>query len=161
MRGKIDPPEFKLKLVKQVLSGEKRPAQLCREHNISEAILLKWRHAYAEKGDDAFQAANNELEILSRERQLEKRVAELERMIGQLAFENSILKTVLAHKTAPSGCSRCRRRTRSTADRNDLRHPNHAPECIDFLALRQHLTGLGRPRDVPLAAHQPSHGLPS
>ena len=56
--------------------------------------LLKWRHAYAEKGDDAFQAANNELEILSRERQLEKRVAELERMIGQLAFENSILKTV-------------------------------------------------------------------
>ena len=39
MRGKIYPPEFKLKLVKQVLNGEKRPAQLCREHNISEAIL--------------------------------------------------------------------------------------------------------------------------
>ena len=94
MRGKIYPPEFKLKLVKQVLSGEKRPAQLCREHNISEAILLKWRHAYAGKGDEAFQTASNELEVLSRERQLEKRVAELERLIGQLAFENSILKTV-------------------------------------------------------------------
>ena len=39
--------------------------------------------------------------MLSRERQLEKRVAELGRMIRQLAFENSILKTLLAHKTAP------------------------------------------------------------
>ena len=131
MKGRTYAPEFKLKLVKQVLSGEKRPAQLCREHNISEAILLKWRHAYAEKGDEAFKPANNELEVLSRERQLEKRVAELERMIGQLAFENSILKTVLAHKTAPSGCSRCRRRTRSTADRNDLRHPNPRSEYFD------------------------------
>ena len=64
--------------------------------------LLKWRHAYAKKGDDAFQAANNELEVLSREHQLKKRVAELERMIGQLAFENSILKTVLAHKKIES-----------------------------------------------------------
>ncbi len=34
MRGKTYAPEFKLKLVQQVLSGEKRPAQLCREHNI-------------------------------------------------------------------------------------------------------------------------------
>ena len=131
MKGRTYAPEFKLKLVKQVISREKRPAQLCREHNISEAILLKWRHAYAEKGDDAFKPVNNELEMLSRERQLEKRVAELERMIGQLAFENSILKTVLAHKTAPSGCSRCRRRTRSTADRNDLRHPNPRSEYFD------------------------------
>jgi transposase len=102
MRGTKYAPEFKLKLVQQVLSGEKRPAQLCREHNISEAILLKWRHTFAEKGETAFKPVSNELETLSRERQLEKRVAELERMIGQLAFENSILKTVLAHKTAPS-----------------------------------------------------------
>ena len=103
MRGTKYAPEFKLKLVQQVLNGEKRPAQLCREHNISEAILLKWRHAFAEKGEAAFKPASNELETLSRERQLEKRVAELERMIGQLAFENSILKTVLAHKMAPDG----------------------------------------------------------
>ena len=34
MRGKTYAPEFKLKLVQQVLNGEKRPAQPCREHNI-------------------------------------------------------------------------------------------------------------------------------
>ena len=94
MRGTKYPPAFKLKLVQQVVNGEKRPAQICREHNISQAILLKWRHAFAEKGESAFKPVSNELETLSRERQLEKRVAELERMIGQLAFENSILKMV-------------------------------------------------------------------
>jgi transposase len=103
MRGKTYAPEFKLKLVQQVINGEKRPAQLCWEHNISEAILLKWRHTFAEKGEAAFKPISNELETLSRKRQLEKRVAELERMIGQLAFENSILKTLLAYKTAPGG----------------------------------------------------------
>ena len=50
MKGQTYAPEFKLKLVKQVISREKRPVQLCREHNISEAILLKWRYAFAEKG---------------------------------------------------------------------------------------------------------------
>jgi transposase len=94
MKGRTFPPEFKLKLVQQVLNGEKRPAQICREHNLSETILLKWRRAYAENGEADFQPVTNELETLSRERQLEQRVAELERLIGQLAFENSILKTV-------------------------------------------------------------------
>jgi transposase len=87
-------PEFKLKLVQQLLSGEKRPAQLCREHNLSETSLMKWRRAYAERGEDAFKNESDDLETQCRERHLERRVAELERLVGQLTFENNVLKTV-------------------------------------------------------------------
>ena len=35
--------EFKLQCCRQVSTGEKRPAQICREHNLSESVLLRWR----------------------------------------------------------------------------------------------------------------------
>ncbi|MBD0327795.1 MAG: transposase [Pyrinomonadaceae bacterium] len=35
--------EFKLECVRQVATGQKRPAQICREHNLSESVLLRWR----------------------------------------------------------------------------------------------------------------------
>jgi transposase-like protein len=38
-------PEFKLKVVQDIALRRKRPAQVCREHNISETSLLKWRRA--------------------------------------------------------------------------------------------------------------------
>jgi len=37
-------PEFKLQCVLDILSGRKSPAQICREHNMSESVLNKWRH---------------------------------------------------------------------------------------------------------------------
>ena len=35
--------EFKLDLCRQIQSGQKRPAQLCREHQLAEGLLLRWR----------------------------------------------------------------------------------------------------------------------
>jgi putative transposase len=35
MSGRVHSREFKLTLVRQLASGEKRPAQLCREHNLA------------------------------------------------------------------------------------------------------------------------------
>ncbi len=34
--------EFKLECIRQVATGQKRPAQICREHNLSESVLLRW-----------------------------------------------------------------------------------------------------------------------
>jgi transposase len=33
--------EFKLQCCRQVATGEKRPAQISREHKLSESVLLK------------------------------------------------------------------------------------------------------------------------
>ena len=89
-RGRVHSREFKLALVRRVASGEQRPAQVCREHGIAEGLLLRWRCEYEARGEAAFAPhAPSEAEALQR------RVAELERLCGQLARENAVLKGAL------------------------------------------------------------------
>jgi transposase-like protein len=97
-RGRVHSREFKLALVRQVASGEKRPAQVCREHGIGEGLLLRWRREYEARGEEAFgphQPAQAEA--------LERRIADLERLCGQLALENAVLKKALGNSPSRSG----------------------------------------------------------
>ncbi len=87
--------EQKLKAVQDIISQKKRPTQVARELNASENTLIKWRKLYAEKGETAFQSVVDEVQTLSRERLLEKKIAELERVLGQTSFENSVMRTAL------------------------------------------------------------------
>src|SRR3712207_2830559 len=76
-RGRVHSREFKLSVVRQVASGEKRPAQVCREHGIGEGLLLRWRREYEARGEAAFAPhAPSETEAL------ERRGAALERPFG-------------------------------------------------------------------------------
>jgi transposase len=79
--------DFKLQCCRQVATGQKRPAQICREHNLSESVLLRWRREYESRGESAFTEKQ-----LSQTEALERKVAELERFCGKLALENEILK---------------------------------------------------------------------
>ena len=83
--------EFKLECVRQVATGQKRPAQICREHNLSQSVLLRWRREYESRGESTFTEKQ-----LSQTEALERKVAELERFCGKLALENEILKKGLA-----------------------------------------------------------------
>ena len=89
-RGRIFSREFKLSVVRQVAGGEKRPAQVCREHGIGEGLLLRWRREYEARGEAAF-APHQPSEAEA----LERRIAELERLCGQLALESAVLKGAL------------------------------------------------------------------
>jgi transposase len=91
--------EFKLECVRQVATGQKRPAQrICREHNLSQSVLLRWRREYESRGESAFTEKQ-----LSQTEALERKVAELERFCGKLALENEILKKGLARYHSPRG----------------------------------------------------------
>jgi transposase len=46
--------EFKLDVVRQVATGQKRPAQACREYGLAESVLSRWRKEYHERGEAAF-----------------------------------------------------------------------------------------------------------
>ena len=89
--GRIHSREFKLEVVRQVANGEKRPAQLCREHAIAEGVLLRWRKEYDLRGEAAFSPVEE-----GSSRNQERRIAELERLCGQLALENAALKRGLS-----------------------------------------------------------------
>jgi transposase len=81
--------QFKFETVMEVLRGEKSVAQSCRERDITEALYYKWRDAFFERAPSVFEDQRSGSTEASSDR-----VAELERMVGQLAMENAILKKV-------------------------------------------------------------------
>jgi transposase len=90
MPGRTFSREFKPEICQQIAAGEKRPAQVCREHQLTPSLLHRWRQQYTQHGALAFTPApKTEIEAL------ERKVAELEQFCGQLALENSVLKKAL------------------------------------------------------------------
>ena len=80
--------EFKRQVVEELLTGESRPAQLCRRHNISSSLLYHWKKQYS-RGK-----FNNEP---TAEAALQDRIEKLERLVGKLTLENEFLKKGLQH----------------------------------------------------------------
>ena len=90
MQKRVHSREFKLEVIHQLASGEKRPAQICREYGLADSVLSRWRKEYQEKGEAAFQVNPSGVVITH-----EQKIAELERFCGQLALENQVLKKTL------------------------------------------------------------------
>lgn len=80
--------EFKLQVVREVEAG-KSIAQAAREHQIHPTLISKWRSHNSQYGERAFAGNGNTYKD-------EARIAELERMIGQLTMENALLKKALS-----------------------------------------------------------------
>ncbi len=85
--------EFKRQVVEELFSGESRPAQLCRRHNISSSLLYHWKKQY---GRGKF---NNEP---TAEGALKDRIEKLERLVGRLTLENEFLKKGLQNSLGQS-----------------------------------------------------------
>jgi len=83
--------EFKRQVVEELLSGESRPAQLCRRYNIGSSVLYHWKKQYS-RGK-----FNNEP---TEEGALKDRIEKLERLVGKLTLENEVLKKSLQNSLA-------------------------------------------------------------
>ena len=88
--------EFKRQVVEELVSGESRPAQLCRRYNISSSVLYHWRKQYS-RGK-----FNNEP---TEEAALKDRIEKLERLVGRLTLENEFLKRGLQNSVSRSNGS--------------------------------------------------------
>jgi len=80
-------PEFKFGAVLEMVRGEKTLAQICRERDITESLLYKWRDAFFERAPSLFADQRS----TSYDPQAE-RIAELERLVGRQALEIEVLK---------------------------------------------------------------------
>jgi len=85
--------EFKRQVVEELLSGESRPAQLCRRYNITSSVLYHWKRQYS-RGK-----LNNEP---AGEAALKDRIEKLERLVGKLTLENEFLKRGLQNSISQS-----------------------------------------------------------
>lgn len=92
--------EFKQQVVEELLAGTKRPGQLCREHGIDFSTVRKWREQYAQQGVAAWNGT-----ALKTVAAQEDKIAELERIVGQLTVENMVLKKALQRAQSLSASS--------------------------------------------------------
>lgn len=94
-------PDFKAKVVLELLRGEKTTAQLCREHELAADQIGQWRTVVVERAHELF------AEPASRATPELGRIVELERLAGQQALELAVLKKASnwALSRSPSGGS--------------------------------------------------------
>ena len=90
--------EFNLHVVRELEAG-KTPAQAAREYQVHPTVLVKWRKEHLLYAERAFTGHGR----LYKD---EARIAELERMLGQLTMENGLLKKALLRLEA-----QCRERS--------------------------------------------------
>src|SRR5438067_572208 len=81
----------KLEIVLAGLRGDRSVKEVCREHAIAETLYYTWRERLLEGGRDALAGR----EERQGERELRRRVAELERALGRKTYELEIAGKLL------------------------------------------------------------------
>ena len=76
----------KIEIVLAGLRGDRSVKELCREHAISETLYYSWREKLLEGGREALAGK----EERQGERELRRRIAQLERALGRKTYELEI-----------------------------------------------------------------------
>jgi len=85
-------PEFKAKLVMQMLSGEEEVGSLAAQHQINPNQLHTWKRQFMEKAASLFEDESKEnRETAEREKAVEEERAAMLQTIGQLTLERDYL----------------------------------------------------------------------
>src|SRR6266568_2884170 len=83
--------EFKLQVVRQLVSGEKRFAQLCREHGLCQTLRRR-RDQYQAHGENAWREPEPTRHVGE---DPQARIAALEAALGRATLENQFLRHAL------------------------------------------------------------------
>jgi transposase-like protein len=86
-------PEFKVRVVLEIISGEKGLMEASREYEIKDTVLSRWKQEFLERAAQVFEQPKADGQ--------EERVAELERMIGRLTVQLDMAKKVLGYSGFP------------------------------------------------------------
>jgi transposase-like protein len=80
-------PEFKAKVVLDILASGKSLGQASREYGIKDSVLSRWKQEFIDRAPLLFEpgAGHDERDT---------RIAELERLVGRLAMELDMAKKV-------------------------------------------------------------------
>ncbi len=81
----------KTEIVLASLRGAKTMAELCREHDIADSLLRKWREQFLAAGAERLQGKSERTET----DELRRQVARLERALGRKTMEAEIAGELL------------------------------------------------------------------
>ena len=85
-------PEFKARVVLELISGKKGLMEASREYGIKDTVLSRWKQEFIERAPQVFEQPKPEGQ--------EKEVAELERMVGRLTIQLDMAKKVLGYSAS-------------------------------------------------------------
>jgi transposase len=80
--------KFKFQVVMEVLSGDKSSAQVAKAYGVHPNTVNAWKQTLLEKGPEIFAQDSTVAEY-------ERRIGELERLIGKKEVEIALLKNFL------------------------------------------------------------------
>ena len=86
-KRRVFKPEFKARVVLEILTQQKSVAQASREYGIKDTILSRWKQEFVERSPRVFEKGGVEDDR-------DQHIAELERMVGRLAMEFEMSKKV-------------------------------------------------------------------
>ena len=86
--------EEKVRLVEQTMQPGMTVSAVARLYGVAPSLLFQWRRRMSEGGQEAVRA-DEEVVPLSRVRELENLVRELERLLGRKTMETEILREAL------------------------------------------------------------------
>jgi transposase len=81
--------EFKAKVVLEVISGQRSVSEASRAHKVHSSVVNRWRNEFLKQAHQAFGGKGAGDESAAK-------IAELERMIGQLTMELAVAKKASA-----------------------------------------------------------------
>jgi transposase len=87
-------PEFKVRVVLELLSGKKTLGEARREYEIKDSVISRWRQEFMERAPQIFETG------ASKDAQAE-RIDELERTLGRLTMQLEIAKKVFGDSGFP------------------------------------------------------------
>ena len=79
-------PQFKAEVVIEALTNQSSQAQLCRQHNLSEEQLSKWKHQLLDNAAILFESTDKQ------SNDSKERIAQLEQLLGRLTLALDIPK---------------------------------------------------------------------
>jgi transposase-like protein len=88
-------PQFKTQVVLEVLTRLKSVAQVCREYDLKEQVVLRWKADFLDRAPTLFASHQHH-------DQDQARIAELERMVGRLTMELEISKKASQLLSSPA-----------------------------------------------------------
>ena len=87
--------DLKIAAMRALDAGSATTGEIARKYQLSPKLLERWRGEWRAKGESAFPGIGRRADMPALDDA--RRIAELERKIGQLTMENDFLKKALQH----------------------------------------------------------------
>lgn len=87
-------PEFKAKIVLEVLEGNRELGEIAADNNLNPNMVRNWKSEFVRNANRVFNERQSEKDIRRKEAELEQERDQMLKTIGQLTMERDFLQDV-------------------------------------------------------------------